>query len=167
MSPVTKILSDAIKPMVESFLKPEGGRLTQVQLDLIRRNHALGGHEYGFFHNGLLFATTAPAKLRGHQLRRAHASIAPEAEDLLAKRKRLKEDGFRMTQALIVIASRCESTQSFRDSIPEPLVEHSPYASLPRLSDEGSVLDGQPLLRSQFEKVVRIALYYSANRLIY
>lgn len=166
-SPIPTVLAKTIEPTVEAFLKPEHVRLQNIMISLIQRNHALGGHPYGFFHNGRLFSPVGPAKLRGHKIQAAHTTVRPEAEDLVQKREKLKEAKLRLSQAMIVIASRCTCEQDFRDSLPEPLVECSPYAHLRRHRDEGAVLEHYPMLRAQLQKTVRIVLYYSANRLLY
>ena len=167
MSEVTQSLSNTILPTTEAFFKPEHARLNQVLLSLVQRNQALGGHQYGFRHNGQLFSPAGPAKLRGHKIERAYPEIQEEAEDHLVKKAKLKYDILRLNQSMIVIASRCSCVQDFRDSLPEPLVACSPFVQLPRHQEEGAVLRNYPVLQAQFEKVVRIVLYYSANRLIF
>ncbi|MGQ0565562.1 MAG: hypothetical protein ACT4OK_10895 [Gemmobacter sp.] len=167
MSSASEIIFPTIAATVESFFKPERRRQQALLAEMIQRNRQLGGHEYGFYHNGRLFSLSPPSKLRGHKLERAYPEIGLMAEDLVEKQAKLKEDTLRMNQGLAVIVARCESFQAYRDSIPEPLVQHTPFSHLARMGEEARVLQGNHVLAQQYAKLERIVLYYSANALIY
>ena len=159
---------EMIGPIVDAFFKPEKARLDRGLVDLVKENHSLGGHPYGFFYNGKLFSPAAIAQLRGQKITQVLQALEDAARKHLALNQTLTDNQLRLRQSLTVVATRCRAIQDFRDSLPEPLVKVAPdLAAMPRHRAEGAVLDGDPVLRGQFEKVIRICLYYTANRLLY
>lgn len=159
---------ELIEPMIASFLKREKFRQKVVLVDLIDQNHAAGGHAYGYYFNGKRFSLHGLTHLRGQPLNAVEPSLRQEAEDFDLAQTKLERDEHKLMNGLTVVLSQCNSFQDVRDVLPEPLAQvFTQLSSLPRMQEEGWVLKESPMLRSQYDKAINIALYYQVNSLIF
>ena len=159
---------DFLSELVTNFFADEIRRLYIIQKDLTERNHSLGGHPDGFYHGGQIYYLGKPFTVLRATITAIKPSLEADAQDFALMQTKLRQDTNRLKAALVVIASRCKTLQGLRDALPESVaLQCSTMQRLPRTKDEGWVLTENPMLMSQFQKVVDITLYYQANRLIY
>lgn len=159
---------DILEPMIQAFLRPETERLYALVVSLVKQNHALGGHEKGFYYAGQRYSGTTTRFLKGDTLYPSHGSLESKVIGYRNRKAKFDTDTTRLRLSLSVVLSRCQTVQGMRDALPEPLAMLMPaMRQLPRIQDEGWVLAEFPLLQEQFQKTVDVALYYQANNLIF
>lgn len=159
---------DLIEPMIAGFLNKERVRQRATLEALVSANHAAGGNPYGYYFQGKRFSLLATRFLVGQPINIVEPSLRQQAEDFDLAATKLEHDAQKLMNGLTVVLSRCSSFQDVRDVLPEPLVQIFPQLScLPRIQDEGWVLLERPVLRTQYEKTIAIALYYQVNNLIF
>ena len=159
---------ELIDPMVASFLNKEKARQRCVLEALILKNFTAGGNQFGYYFQGKRFSLLASRFLKGVPLNIVEPAVRQEAEDFDAASTKLEQDEKKLTNGLTVVLSRCSGFQDVRDVLPEPLVQvFQQLSSLTRTREEGWVLQEAPMLRTQYEKTIGIALYYQVNNLIF
>lgn len=169
MRPISRTGANAlIDPLIESLIEPERKRQVELLAALVAKNDRAGGSPGIFHFEGQFFHSRPYNEFLRAEKRKVMPSVEQDAAEFKKIRDKLENDIKRLRQGLSVVLARCTSTQDVRDALPENLVNELPFLQgHPRTRPEGYVLEEKPLLRAQYERTVELALYYSANRLIY
>lgn len=161
-------IAELVQPVCDALIRKEVERLDGILAQLVKENYALGGAKEGYVHCGRIFSDLPPRERRGAHFRPVMMGLRAQADDLLMLTQKLENDAQMLRQSLSVVLSKCLNLQEARDVLPENLVNLIPaFRGLERHRDEGFILDQFPLLKSQYNKAVEIALYYQVNQLIF
>lgn len=155
-------------PLMELFMRDETARLRELTAKLCMDNAALGGTPNAFRYNSRIYHAIPLRDIHRTSVKQIDTTLEDRAAHLEHVTEIFERDTKRLTQGITVVLSRCTTSQDVRDALPEELVQISPELStLPRTRPEGYVLEEHPMLRKQFEATMELALYYTANRLIF
>lgn len=164
ISPVAEL----VDPVCSALMNRETKRLQGVKENLIKDNSSLGGAPEGFLYQGTIYSNAKGPARRAAKLKPIHESLTNRAEDFQFLSNKLEIDRQILRQSLSVVIPKCRTKQDVRDALPETLIEDIPdFRGMQREREEGFLLDENPLLKSQFERAVSIALYYRVNQLIF
>lgn len=157
-----------LETLIASIMGPEHKRHEKISAQLVVENTSLGGHPYGFYYMGQRFSNHAARHVIAESLQPIRQELIPQAHALYTQMKQARSDEQKLRQALSVVLPKCRSKQDVRDVLPEVFIrEVSDFRNLNRLRPEGFLLEEFPMLKSQYEKAVDIAKYYTFNKLIY
>lgn len=155
-------------PLINSVMGPELARYENHKKALVAKHHRLGGGEYGFYYMGHRFTTHEAAYLVDITLPNVHPELTEEVQLLFDDIQKAEHDFKKLSQALSVVLPKCQTLQDVRDTLHEVFIRDVPrLRSIPRVNQEGYILDEHPMLKRQYMKAVEIAEYYTANKLIY
>lgn len=165
-APVAALRYKAVMDLISEFFRQESERQKDQLNKLIRRNVPFSGSTDGFTFEGVTF--TELKRRPSKPFSQLDGSLHDEAKLLITVGKKMEADRERMRRSLAVLFNRCETTQEFRDALPEPLVTFLPSArGLTRTRDAGALLAENPLLQRDFQTLLDIVFYYEANRLVF
>ena len=157
---------DFLNPVVDALMCSQKDTLDATLQSLLDRNAANGFSEYCYMHGGKFFSLYSMKALKGFEIGPIHPSLTDEAESLFLAREQLERDTKQIRQGLSTIANKCRSKQDIRDVLPEILAQIVPdFQSMPRLREEGFLLQDNPLLQAQYERTMDLAYKHQVDRL--
>jgi hypothetical protein len=157
-----------IPSLIASVMGPEKARFKKLRSKLVEDNMKLGGNVLGFRHLGLRYSNNHPRDTKGVHLPAVEPSFKGEVQRFEALVLRAERDEQRLRQSLTVVLPMCESLQDIRDVLPEVFVtEITQLSSLVRTREAGYILREHPVLKTQYDQAVEIALFYTVNRLVF
>jgi hypothetical protein len=162
-------VQDVINQLVNNLFEHELKNIDETFHKLVIENQSLGGTMNVFLHDGLRYSHLPHHLIKDvKEVRELHPSLVPSMERHLTRKRNAEQDKRFVLNALSVVGQKCTTIQDMRDVLPEALVTEIPFMrNLPRMRDEGWVLDEHPQLLKQFQAAVEIILIYQVNRLLY
>lgn len=166
LPPVSKYL-ELNSHMVNTLFNPEFERLYEIEVNLIRLNHQLGGSEYGFYYVNRKFCFASSTFTSQDQLGLVHPTLEEEASDFIKRNIQSSHDKARLTQALSALVSKANSYQDVRNLLPDILtLKIDTLSKLQRTKEPSELFGSYNLLMMQFNQAQKIGEYYTASNLI-
>lgn len=157
--------------LIDSFMarlfEPEARRLQKRVNELDRQNGEIR-HEraYGFQWHGHRFYAEG-STTRRTSFPALDFSLRNEGNDLLKDQNQIEEDKKMVGQVMYLLTKSCTDLQSFRDALPDSLVELSDdLMRMPRQRPAGYTITDERQQR-QFKQMLDTIDFYSATRMMY
>jgi hypothetical protein len=157
-----------VEHIANQFLREVSEATEEKGRNLISLNDQLGGSPKGYTYAGLSFLSD-PTLLddKTLYLDPIHPSLEKDAEAFHLRASRLQGMRTKLTQALATILQRCNGdVQTFRDALPDELVNLTQLESYPRNRQPGFLLKAQPMLAATYRSIDDAIHYHNRYRLL-
>jgi hypothetical protein len=145
----------------------EEQRQRELKENLITANENLGGSSLGFSYNLVKFSLLSDFRLQKQSLPEVREELKQEVHEFWLQHSRLEKDRRAFRQAFTTVLSRCTTQKQLLEVLPDLSTQGSVRLKTPPDGDDSYLFCVHPLRHPQYRKVLEIAEYYTALRLIF